>query len=297
MKKIILSAALLLNCLLKAQLVVPAAILNVTPRTVCPGDSVVVEFSLQGTVAIAVPFEVAITLQNGAIAINDTVAFAGRLVDLFASGVLPSGDSTYHFKQFVPYGLPAGQTCIDAQVFIDEANHCVTISRECEVHSNPCDTMPVMAISLLGYTVCVPCTNIPGQSTIIAERITPYNVDTTTTVFTIDGGPPTLTATLWWTPNLPGVTHFTLTGISYMADSKACYQSLIWTITTILCDFGTPCYSVTSIQELQPDVNNFTPFYFNFIGQPISGPLSEHIGELLIEQRGVIRKKIKVEPN
>lgn len=261
MKKLILSAALLLSCLVKAQLVVPATILNVNPTEVCPGDTMNIEFALQGTVQVATPFEVVISLQNGGIVVDDTVAFAGRLIDLFTSGVLPSGDSTYNFKRFVPSAFPRGQTCLSGDFFKEEVRHCVEVKRDCpKIESDPCDTMPIIGASMLTHTFCVPCTYMLNQNFALAERITPLHVDTATTVFTVEGGVPTLTSSLYWVPNTPGTTHFTLTGLSYMADGKACYQIMTWTFTTIMCDLGTACYSVVGIPEHSLLSENYRAF-------------------------------------
>ncbi len=145
-----------------------------------------------------------------------------------------------------------------------------------------CDTvMPRLNYSVGCHTYCASGTYVTDVSFCGWQRISGQHCDSSSYVFTVNGGPPTQTPSIIFTPGEPGVTSFTLSGWS-MFQGQRCYQEVSWSFTTVACQYTI----TTGVNEYQPDQD--LPIYFNLQGSPIE----KRSNELIIEQVGNRRRKV-----
>lgn len=144
---------------------------------------------------------------------------------------------------------------------------------------SPCDSIHPISYSVGCNTFCVIGTSNPNQPLCGWQRITAQYCDTSSCIFYVNGGPPTQTPSIIFTPGAPGITNFTLTGWTIVGN-KTCPQSISWSFTTVACSV------TTGIPELTQDHD--LPRYFDLQGNPIP----KRFNTLIIEQVGLYRKKI-----
>lgn len=149
----------------------------------------------------------------------------------------------------------------------------------------PCDSLvQPLAYSVGCHTYCAAGTYNINQSFCGWQRITAQYIDTTDCYFIVNGGAPTHSASIIFTPGLPGITSFTLYGWTGTGDFR-CFQAISWTFTTIVCDFT---YQPVGISELTPA--QLQANYYSL--QDIQGrPIEKRTNEILIEQVGTTRRK------
>lgn len=139
------------------------------------------------------------------------------------------------------------------------------------------------------HTFCANGTFNPSQSSCGWQRVSGQNCDSISYMFTVNGGIPTHTPSIIFTPNTPGITTFTLSGWKII-NGDTCRQSVSWSFTTVACSqTATP----VGIMEYTPGGMQIQPVYFDMRGQQVE----KRYNELLIEQVGNVRKKIYFERN
>ncbi len=148
-----------------------------------------------------------------------------------------------------------------------------------------CDGLPqFIGYSTTCHTFCTNGTYNPNQNNCGWQRVSGQNCDSSSYVFVVNGGAPTHTPSIIFTPGAAGITTFTLTGWK-IVNGDTCHQSVSWSFTTVACS-----NSATSvgIKELMQDHPQGEPRYFDLQGREIE----KRYNELIIQQVGLQRRKV-----
>lgn len=156
--------------------------------------------------------------------------------------------------------------------------------------SGQCDSIPPlmqMGYSTGSHTFCVPGTYIIGAPYAGWVRINPTYCDTNTCTFSVNGGPPTLTASITFTPSAPGITTFVIIGMN--PNYPACTQTVVLTFTTVACQYTYTAPPV-GIEEYENNAS-VAPIYYDMLGTVIE----LRYNEVIFERRGRYIKLVRYE--
>lgn len=155
------------------------------------------------------------------------------------------------------------------------------------ISAQSCDSIPPqyqIGYSTGSHTFCVPGTYNLNQSMAQWVRITQQYTDTNTCTFSVNGGPPTVTTSITFTPSAAGITTFVLIGTN--PAYPACTQTVTWTFTTVACQYTYtgPATGIEQYNQAPADQVR----YYDLQGNPVE----KQYNTLLIEQAGYHRRKV-----
>lgn len=283
MKKLsVILFAFVLCSFVRGQQLVPIQIIEITPEIGCPGDTAKVRFIFPQPVLPTAQFRVGVWLIQNSIILFDTV-FTGYISQLLCVDTLQSGAPVYQIKKQIPWGIPIGQWYASGNIW-NQNPYQITVEN-CDA-DNPCDTLtPPLnhSTSNINYTFCLTGTYLINEPYFNWVRIWGQNCDSLSYVWIVNGGAPTVTPSIIFTPTVLGVTTFTLIGVKWV-NGTYCFQYISWSFTTIACT-----YTFTGIEEYEQGQPNVS--YTTLFGTP-TPPIPNTI---LIEQRGLYRRKVVIQ--